>query len=113
TVAAPPLPPHSLVVLAGIPLSFVVPFLRSSDFAVVGITPHLQEAREYRVFTETKKRILGHAGPAFIVTDYNSERLRGLATELGITWANESCVKLFNNVEQSLRWCEGRIIGSP
>ena len=113
TVVTPPLPPRSMVVLAGTPLSFVVPFLRSNDFVAIGISHHHLESRAYRLFAETKKRILGHTGPVFVVTDRNSEHLRGLATEFGITWANDSCVKLFNNVEQTLRWCQGQIIASP
>lgn len=112
TFGTPPVPPNSMVVLAGVPLSFIVPFLRPKDFVAVGISHHTEEAREYRLFAETKKRILGHAGPAFVITNSGSQQMRGLARDLGITWTDASCKPIPSNVEANLHWCEGRI-GAP
>jgi hypothetical protein len=109
TIVAPPLPANSLVVLVGTPLSFVVPFLRPQDFTAIGISHHTAEARGYRLFDETKRRILRHGGPAFVVIDENSPIWRPLAAELGITWSDEPCERITTNLYVKLQLCPGRI----
>jgi len=113
TIGAPPLPAHSLVVLAGVPLGFIVPFLRPKDFAAVGISSHTAEARGYRLFEETKNRILRHTGPAFVVIDDNSQQLRNVAAELGITWLDAPCTRITTNVYATFQLCPGRIAAAP
>jgi Glycosyltransferase family 87 len=113
TIAAPPLPANSLVVLAGVPLSFIVPFLRPKDITAVGISHHTAEARGYRLFEETKRRIRGHTGPAFVVIDDSSQQLRGLAQELGITWPDGPCAAITTNVYAAFRLCQGTIAMPP
>jgi hypothetical protein len=113
TIGAPPLPAHSLVVLVGVPLGFIVPFLRPKDFTAVGISSHTAEARGYRLFEETKKRISGHTGPAFVVVDDNSQPLRALAADLGITWSDGSCQRITTNVYAAFQLCPGKIGAAP
>jgi hypothetical protein len=108
TIGAPPLPASSLIVLVGVPLSFVVPFLRPQDFTAVGISHHTAEARGYRLFDETKKRIASHPGPAFVLVDDNSQGLRGVASELGVTWEDEPCSLVGTNVSAVFRLCPMR-----
>jgi hypothetical protein len=113
TLGLPQLPANSLVVIAGVPLSFVIPFLRPKNFVAVGISHHTAEARGYRLFAETKKRIMSHSGPAFVVANNNTEHVRGLAAELGITWSDDACTPITANVDPELRWCVGRINPAP
>jgi hypothetical protein len=113
TIGAPALPANSLVVLVGVPLSFIVPFLRPKDVTVVGISPHTAEARGYRLFDETKRRILGHTGPAFVVLDENSQPLRPLAAELGITWSDGPCGRITTNLYAGFQLCPGKIAAPP
>jgi hypothetical protein len=94
-------------------VSFLVPFLRPKDVTAVGISTHTAEARGYRLFDETKKRILCHTGPAFVVLDENSQQQRGLATDLGITWSDGPCERITTNVYAGFQFCPGRIAAPP
>ena len=109
TIVAPPVPANSLVVLVGTPLSFVVPFLRPQDFTAIGISHHTAEARGYRLFDETTRRIRHHSGPAFVVIDENSPTWRPLAAELGITWSDDACERITTNLYVKLQLCRGKI----
>jgi hypothetical protein len=110
----PAFPPNSMITLMGVPMSYLVPFFKSKDFIAVGISAATGEARQYRLFAETRNRITGHSGPIFVITDDNSHHYRGIAADAGVTWRDESCIPLKVNIDMNkLHWCVGEIKRSP
>lgn len=114
SVDIPAFPPNSMITLMGVPMSYLVPFFKSKDFIAVGISAATGEARQYRLFAETRNRITGHSGPIFVITDDNSHHYRGIAADAGVTWRDESCIPLKVNIDMNkLHWCVGEIKRSP
>lgn len=107
-VGAPSLPNGALVVLAGSPLSYVVPFLNAPGASFVGITHTTAEARGYRLFQETRRRIANHPGPLYILVRPETAYVKGVLDELGVAANEERCAPIRSNLEPmaSLRLCE-------
>jgi hypothetical protein len=90
-----------------------VPFLRPKEFTAVGISHHTAEARGYRLFAETRKTHSRSRRAGVRMIDDNSQQLRNVAAELGITWSDGSCARITTNVYATFHLCLARIAAPP
>lgn len=99
-VQAPHLPDGALVIVAGSTLSYVLPFLNPRA-SFVGVTHTTVEARQHRLFAETKRRIASHAGPVYMLIRPETVYVKGTLDELGVSAKNDECAPVRSNLEPS------------
>ncbi len=94
----PDVPDGSLFLLAGPPNSYIAPFIPASDLSFVGISQMTLQARGYKFYDETIRRIQDHKGPIRVL-------MRGdaigpeLQSEFGISIPASSCEAVKTNIE--------------
>jgi hypothetical protein len=101
----PRLPPNSLVVISGSPNGYIVPFLRSEGIRFIGVNHLTMEARGYRLWNETARRIATHEGEIFVLerTDGTSER--SALRELKLSVDEGRCTSIPTNLDRDIRLC--------
>jgi hypothetical protein len=106
SVEAPSLPPNSLVVVSGVPNSYVVPFLQGQGVRFVGVSATTVEARGYKLWNETARLIAEHAGPMFVLERTDGGSLRAILGEMGLRVEPGRCVPIPTNLDRDVQLCD-------
>ena len=105
SIEFPQIPQGSQVIVAGAPMTYVIPFAKSDGTSFIGITHTMIEARGFRLFDEARRRITTHPGSLFILANQASGGLRPVIAELGATWRDDACVPIRSNLDRDLKLC--------
>jgi len=107
SVRVPAMPPDSMIVVHGHPLSYVLPFVDAPGWSAVSVSWFTVPG--YRAYDETKRKIAAHAGPIFVLYAQSEPTLyRDRAAELGVTWDNARCRPVVSNLTPDLMLCDAR-----
>jgi hypothetical protein len=115
SIEAPHLPPHSLVVVAGLAQanSYILPFIKGDDVSFVGITHTTIEARDFRLWKETAERIHHHSGSIFVLERFDIPYFSAYTTSvlqgLHVTVNSGQCNPVRSNLDQDITLCSASI----
>jgi len=111
SVQAPPLPPNSMIIVSSGPHGYLAPFLRGDNVRFVGVHHTTLEARGYRLWTETARRISNHNGPLFVLERPDGAGMRPALKELGVIVIDDACQPIATNIDKGIRLCRAKRSG--
>jgi hypothetical protein len=97
-ISSPKLKENSLVLVAGSPMGYVLPFIRGRNISFVGVTHITQEAEGYELWQETERRILAREGPLYVLLNASSPAMGAVLAKLGVSVKEDTCRPVSTNI---------------